>query len=258
MRAVKQFGSLSTSYVNLAALLRHLREQNFTGLIHVVVDQYEAEIQLDGQEGTTASEIDPTTHEASQIPGAIERILVHAREPGGTITVYTASEVSETVSDTQMTTSVAQSDEAASFTVPASAAPPVVAVDWAELLDASGKLIGAIERALLTIGANFESSFHAARVQLGDDYPFLDPTGDIGLNYANREIVLSHQPSSNTLVVGLSECLRRVVNQTAVGKDGKRFRESVAIELAVAARLRPNGLGEFTPQLDRIAGTRVL
>jgi SpoVK/Ycf46/Vps4 family AAA+-type ATPase len=59
-------------------------------------------------------------------------------------------------------------------------------------------------------------------------------------------------------VTGLSECLRRVVNKLATHKQGVRFRERVAVEIAVTARARPDGLVAFKPHLDRIAGTRVL
>ena len=252
MGAVKQFDSLSTSYVNLAALLRHLRKENFTGSIHVVMDQYEAEVQLHGADAPSVSEIDTNTRESSQTAGAMERLLVHAREPGGTIKVYDREYASAEAAQEKDTAAV--EDEAA-ISWPSSGSE--AEVDWTELQDAAGKLIGAVERAVETVGADFDSSFRAARIQLGDDYPFLDPTGN-GLVYANKRIVLSEQPGSQAFVSALTECMRRVVNKMAIGKDSKRFRETVAIELAVAVRLRPNGLSEFTTQLDRIAGTRVL
>src|SRR2546428_13575911 len=88
MGNAKQFDSLSTSYVNLAALLRYLREQDFTGSVHVVLDQYEADVYLNGPGAPTVLEIDSSTRQASQNDGALERLLVHAREPGGTITVF--------------------------------------------------------------------------------------------------------------------------------------------------------------------------
>ncbi len=57
---------------------------------------------------------------------------------------------------------------------------------------------------------------------------------------------------------GLTESLRRVVNKIASRKDGAGFHERLAVELAVAARERENAFAEFTPQQNRIAGTRVL
>jgi len=88
MGAIKRFDNLNTSFVNLAAFLRYLREQNFSGSVHVAIGQYEAEIFLKGSDPTVVFEIDRAAGSSSQDEGAIERVLVHAREPGGTITVY--------------------------------------------------------------------------------------------------------------------------------------------------------------------------
>jgi hypothetical protein len=255
---VKNFESLSTSYVNLAALIRHLRGQNFVGSIQVLVGEYEAEVKLQGLEAPTVLEIDPETRNASKTDGSMERLLVHAREPGGIITVFTserALEPADPIEDGANAVLIA--DELSPPHFETTPLPPAAEVDWIDLLDAGGKLVGAVEHAVQGSGADFESSFRASRIELGDDYPFLDPTGN-ELNYSDKRIVLSRQPPSHMFVAALSECLRRLVDKLAVGKESKRFRETVAIELAVAARVRSGGLGEFTKQLDRIAGTRVL
>ena len=82
MDAVKQFDNLNTSYVNLAALLRYLRGQEFSGSIHVALDEYEAEIFLKGSGPVAVFEIDRGSGVPTEIDGAMERALVHAREPG--------------------------------------------------------------------------------------------------------------------------------------------------------------------------------
>lgn len=258
MSEVKKFDSLSTSYVNLAALLRHLRERSFVGLVRVTLSQYEAEVRMSGDDEPTVSEINLATREAAHTPGAMERLLVHAREAGGTITVYDGGETTDSPAHEQsLPTSSDQDLESELFAAQVPPTPTISEVDWTDLLDSAGKLIGAVERATKSSGADFSSSFRAARIQLGDDYPFLDPTEN-GLTYADKRVTLSEQPSSSSFVTALSECLRRVVNKIAIGKESIRFRETVAIELAVAARLRPTGLNEFMAHLDRIAGTRVL
>lgn len=268
MSTVKKFDDLSTSYVKLAALIRHLREQEFVGKIHVIVDQYEAEVRLSAGEEPVVAEIDRANGRALESKGAMERLLVHARESGGRITVYGTEETAEedSVEETnaggtpvsRMNDPRATSAFTSEFSTPAALDPPSAdEVDWSDLIDAGGRLIGAVERAVNHVGANFESAFRAARIELGDDYPFLDPTAD-GLTYADKTITLNDQPTAGAFVAALSDCLRRVVNKLAIGKEGKRFRETVAIELAVAVRMRPNGLSQFTPQLSQIAGTRVL
>jgi hypothetical protein len=268
MSTVKNFDDLSTSYVNLAALIRHLREQEFVGTIHVIVDQYEAEVRLHAAEEPIVAEIDRANGRALESEGAMERLLVHARESGGKITVYGTEETADgdpvEESEAGGTPVSRKNDPRATsaftseFSTPTALEPPPAdEVDWADLSDAGGKLIGAVERAVNHVGADFESAFRAARIELGDDYPFLDPTTD-GLTYADKTITLNDQPTASAFVAALSDCLRRVVNKLAIGKESKRFRETVAIELAVAARLRPNGLSQLTPQLSQIAGTRVL
>src|SRR5882762_4430338 len=219
MTAVKQFDSVSTSYVNLAALIRYLREQNFVGSVHVLLDQYEAEVRLNGTGAPTVSEIDSATRRASETEGAMERLLVHAREPGGKITVYGSDDETAGATKAEIKStpnSVPQDDEVMTAPPPFAStfatAPAEETIDWADLLDAGGQVVGAVERAVESIGADFESSFRAARIQVGDDYPFLDPTGN-GLSYADKTIILNGQPSVNAFVTGLSECLRRITNK---------------------------------------------
>ena len=251
MAAVKQFDNLNTSYVNLAALLRYLREQNFSGSIHVALNQYEAEMFLTGSGAAAVFEIDRASGVPAQDDGAMERMLVHAREPGGTITVYEGKTQPDGPTGTEGESSVAGFADQ----ITTAPAPPVEPVDWADLFRTSADLIAAVERAVASAGADFATNFRAACIAVGDDYPFLDPTVS-DFKYANGTVSLGASPEKSAYVKGLSECLRRIVNKLAIDKEGKRFRERVAVELAVAARTRT--LGEFKVQLDKIAGTRVL
>jgi len=251
MAAIKRFDNLNTSFVNLAAFIRYLRGQNFSGSIHVAIAQYEAEIFLKGSDPTVVFEIDRAAGSSSQDEGAIERVLVHAREPGGTITVYEGkTEPGSAVEQHAESASPAFTDE-----IPVATAAPDEEVDWDDLLRAGGDTIAAVERAVQSAGLDFAPNLRIACIELGDDYPFLDPSAS-NFSYANGAVTLSDRPSANAYVTGLSEGLRRLINKLAIDKEGKRFRERVAVELAVASRIRP--LGAFTPRLDRIAGTRVL
>jgi hypothetical protein len=253
MAAVKQFEHLNTSYVNLAALLKYLREQNFSGSIHVALDQYEAEIFLKGSGSAAAFEIDRDSGVPTHSEGAMERALVHAREPGGTLTVYEG----KTQPGSTNGRAAEPAKPALADQIPIASALPTEQVDWDGLFRVSGDLIAAVERAVKSVGADFGTNFRTACIAAGDDYPFMDPTAS-NFNYANGTVGLDERPGAGVYVTGLSECLRRTVNKLAIDKEGKRFRERVAVELAVTARMRPNGLGDFKVQLDRIAGTRVL
>jgi hypothetical protein len=255
MPNIKSFQSLSTDYVNLAGLIRHLRESQFAGQLHFVSVSYEAAVQMRGSDLPIV--LERSAGEFTAAAGALERLLVHAREPGGTITIYEPDEQDQP--DEQNTPSASAHDDTVTtpFDIPLPEPASVAVTDWADLLDAAGKLIAGVERAVEFGGSSFESFFRTARIELGDDYPFLDPTSR-EMDYAEKRVILTEHPASATFVSGISECLRRVVNASAVGKENKRFRETVAIELAVAARMRANGLSDFNSQLDKIAGTRVL
>ncbi|HMG72669.1 MAG TPA: hypothetical protein VK582_04140 [Pyrinomonadaceae bacterium] len=132
-------------------------------------------------------------------------------------------------------------------------------IEWGAVMKASGELIGGVERALTGAGADFAALFHAARLELADDYTFLDPmSGEF--TYANSIVTLTGELPIGPYVIGLSEALRRVVNNVATGDRARRVRERVALELFSVTRKRNEILARsgFLPQLDRIAGTKVL
>jgi hypothetical protein len=120
-------------------------------------------------------------------------------------------------------------------------------------------LIACVERAVRAAGADFDTMFRAARMELADDYSFLDPNGG-RFEYINNEVELHSNVASRAFVSGLSEALRRVVERLVAGRRAASLRERVALELAVLARRRGPQLEYFgfMQQLDRIAGTRVI
>jgi hypothetical protein len=142
----------------------------------------------------------------------------------------------------------------------APAAPePIDDIEWGAMVKASGELIGGVERALTGAGADFASLFNAARLELADDYNFLDPiSGEF--TYANSLVNLIGEMPESSYIIGLTEALRRVVDRVATGDCARRVRERVALELFSVARKRKEMMAHsgFLPQLDRIAGTKVI
>lgn len=262
-----KFESLDTSYVSLASLIRYLRERNFVGRLHVALDQYEADVFLYGSEPPSVWESDHSSGRGAQGEEALDRLLVRSREPGGLITVFeqAVDEQAVTLEPTPAETETSETPAGPS-SAPSSildgafenprVEPPAENVDWFNLLKASGELIAAVERAVVSSKGDFGTMFRGARVEIGDDFPFLDPSLG-GFEYAHSVVQLRDRPSASAYVTALTECLRRLVNRMA-DDGGARFRERVAVELVVAARKHPRSLAEFKPNLDRIAGTRVL
>ena len=250
------FEHLDTTFVNVAALLRYLQQRAFVGRIHVVLDEYEADVLLDGAGATRVREVDYTTGRSSQSEDAIQRLLVRAREPGGLVSVYEGAIEAATIDEGEGLKETDEADERASGQ--AETLTPEEE-EWRELVRLSGEIIAAVERAVLSARADFAGVFRAARLELADDFSFLDPATR-RFEYANASARLKASPGMKAYVAGLCECLRRVVSKTAQGGQAGRVRERVALELAVLARRRQTPLSRFklAQQFDRIAGTRVL
>jgi len=286
------YENLDTSFVNLWALLRYLMQRGVVGRIHVELPDYTADVFLNGSSTPMVHEVDQATGRDSLEEAALHRLVVRAREPGGTITVYEgeAEAANGAQKPTPESAAVASGfaapdvyevngvDETVDATRPATVSSPpilesaaskmIAAVqksnagkggDWLALIGISGELIAAIESAATGVGADFAAIFNATRLELADDYTFLDPSAN-RFSYADRVVKISAKPGAGPYVAAIGELLRRVVDKIAVGERGGRIRERVALELAKLARKRREPLTQFNldMQLDRIAGTRVL
>ena len=265
MNQLVKLETLDTSFVNLGALIRHLRQRNFVGRVKIALEEYEADVFLYGSEEPRIWEKNHTTGRGAQGKDAMERLLVRARDPGGVITIYegpdetaNANQSSSASTETRVDPETQDSPESI-----VAAAVPVIQpelndeIDWDNLLAASAELIAAVERAADSVHEDFASHFRSALIAIGDDYPFLDPTAGI-FQYRNAKVHLRQQPDGADFISSLTESLSRVVSKLVTGNAGERFRERVAVELAVVARRKGNVFNEFTSRLDRIAGTRVL
>ena len=245
-----KFDTLDTSYVSLVALIRYLRANQFTGRLHVALEQYESDVFLYGAEPPSVWENDHAAGRESRGEEALQRLLVRAREPGGIITVYQGAQEPEAV--------VPHASAASASEVPIVDNETVG--EGSELSNAvavSTEVINAVERAVVSAGISFADQLHHARIDVGDDYVFLDPTVG-GFEYTDSKVTLQTMPSVSVYVQGIVEVLKRVVDRVSDRQGETYIRERVAVELAMAARRVPDALEQFSAQLDRIAGTRVL
>jgi len=291
------YEDLDTSFVNLWALLRYLTQRELVGRVHVELADYTADVFLTGSSTPMVHEIDHAAGRNVLEEAALHRLVVRAREPGGKITVFEGEDEAareatqpsagavrsiEPVTQAEVVNAVpaAVADiDRESFTVPdqvmasstvlESAGSKLIKAlskgttqkqgEWADLVEISGELIAAVERATVAVAADFTALFHAVRLELADDYTFLDPSVN-RFSYSESAVEISAKPGAGPYVAAISESLRRVVDKIAVGERGGRVRERVALELARLARKRREPLTRFNldMQLDRIAGTRVL
>jgi hypothetical protein len=290
--------NLDTSFVNLWSLLRSLSQRGFIGRVHVELKDYTADVYLTGSNAPLVHEIDRAAGRETLEREALHRLVLRARESSGSISVFEGADEAvfvrsaaapEAIIETDAPVPIDEKpphgsieappqivdqppkselvvtdlDDASTVSTETSFAEPGAeddgTIDWSDVVKASGELIGVVERALTGAGADFASLFQATRLELADDYTFLDPLSN-GFEYANSLVSVTHELPPHTYVAGLSEALRRVVERVATGDRARRVRERVALELALLARRRRELLTRsgFQAQFDRIAGTKVI
>ena len=278
------YENLDTSFVNVWALLRYLSQRSFIGRVHVELENYSADVFVNGSETPLVHEIDRDADTDVVEEAALHRLVLRVRESSGSINVYEG--VSESIPPQTKSAIEAPSlaEEVARAAEPEAATPEavessagkdeeetVVAADtvtvvssansdeWSETVRVSGELIAGVEHAANSLGADFASLFRETRISLADDYPFLDPMAG-QLRYDNSSVTVNGNSQPAGYVAGVSEALRRVIDQIATGERERRTRERIALELARVARKHNEALARsgFSEQLDRIAGTKVL
>lgn len=82
------YENLDTSFVNLSALIRYLRLREFVGSIKIELNNYQAEIVLMEGNKLSVREHDKISGRTGEGEEAFQRILIRAREAGGTVHVY--------------------------------------------------------------------------------------------------------------------------------------------------------------------------
>jgi len=283
------YQNLDTEFVNLWSLLRKLTQQGFIGRVHVELPDYSADVFLDGSSTPLVREIDRAANTETIEQGLLHRVVLRARETPGVINVFAGADEATTQPTPAVTpeyqrtfdrsraadsnilpeTPEAMSEAISNPVTHEQAAAPIEGredvyrsgsyEDWPAILTATGELIGAVERGVNAAGGDFAALFGAVRLELADDYIFLDPIAQT-LHYSDGVVSLRTQPAVGVFVAGLSEALRRTVNLVAFGDRERRVRERIALEILPVARRRTDTLERsgLRPQLDRIAGTIVI
>src|SRR6185436_7070806 len=151
-------------------------------------------------------EIDRAANTDTVEQGALHRVVLRARETPGIINVFAGIDeatvprpaaalgdppvrietspvsVDKGIEEELPRESANETAESFAFSAPPSTTPPSEAVyrtgsydDWPAILAVTGELVGAIEKAINAAGADFLSIFNRVRLELADDYVFLDP-----------------------------------------------------------------------------------
>lgn len=282
------YENLDTSFVNVWALLRYLSQRSFVGRVHVELENYSADVFVNGSETPLVREIDRGAGTDVVEEAALHRLVLRVRESSGSINVYEGAEEAippqveseqesqppaeeiaavaepeaatlEAATPEAMRSSTGDEEETVAATDTVTVVQQANTGEWSETMRVSGELIAGVEQAANSLGANFASLFRETQISLADDYPFLDPMAG-QLRYENSSVTVNGDSQPQGYVAGISEALRRVVDQIATGERERRTRERIALELARVARKNSEALARsgFSEQLDRIAGTKVL
>lgn len=209
--------NLSTSFVNVTALVRHLSDLQFTGIVRIDLSSYEAEIIFTPSGKVQAREYDRLRGRIAQGKHALKRILVRAREPLGRIHVL-RTDIRETVDylkkpfvDDRIV-SQAQAGASDGDRAPRTSSAAPASQTHETLRALANELLCVFDNAFSRTGLNFENAFENACLFVCDEYGFLDPEcGEV--SYADGVLAIRSFPEKTELFHGLITALKHILDR---------------------------------------------
>jgi len=221
MRGKPIHENLSTTFVDLSALVRHLKNLQFVGIVRLEMASYEAEIFFTAAGRLQAREYDRLAGRYAQGERAFRRILGRAREPMGRIHVLrfepeeTAALLRKAFADDRI---VSQAREAAfgpADTVVADIAGIITAktsspVPGREDAALAVELILTMKDPFDRAKIDFDAAFQAACRAAADRHTFLDP--DSGqFAFGGDFIAVSPRVATTELFDGITAALSHMI-----------------------------------------------
>ena len=286
------YENLDTAFVNLSALVKYLRQREFVGRVRVELNSYEADIVLSEGNKIGVREHDKISGRTAEGEEVFQRLLIRARETGGTIHVY------QTVKEIELTPQVAAetsnghkpveavittpsqngtATKVAKVTdVPAKSAPThhpkfpfdlsnrmenkvrqtqLSDQDWQILLGLTGELLGIIDKTLAEAKLDFKLAFSKARSEISADYPFLHPAAKV-FEYADGKVIMHEQVSPKLFVASIIESLRRILDKLGANPKFTEVYRATTQKILALINHRQNFYNKFSiaPQLKKIVG----
>lgn len=250
--------NLSTSFVNLAALLRHLRRLQFVGTISVELSSYDAEIELLSSGAIRAVERDYSDGRVEIGDGALQRILIRAREAGGLIQVYRAGEVNRVFIDRKIVAGANRmlngkfDTHVSNFEGVNPSEPTIMKMNvpespenWSELLSIMTELLRTLDDSLSSANIEFSDAFQTACGFASFNHPFLDPETDV-VTYRDGYISVRSKVSNQELSDGLVEAISHIMDRLREDQQFGKLHHSTLHKLRVLANRR-------RPQFEKFA-----
>lgn len=228
--------NLSTSFVDVDALVRYLRGLQFVGSVHIEMCGYEADIIFTASNRLQARECDHATGLTAQGAEAFRRILVKARESHGRIHVYQSSNgLAETVSgNTHVDAGIAArarltisalSDSPAPHIMPNS--KPKITGGWDVLLNLTAELLHTVEESLEGAGLSFAEEFAKACAAVAEDYPFIHPNRGL-FEYRCGSVRFATMLSRERFLSAVLKAVERIFNRLLDEPQLSGLREKTA------------------------------
>lgn len=221
MRGKPIHENLSTTFVDLSALVRHLKNLQFVGTVRLELASYEAEIFFTVAGRLQAREYDRLAGRFAQGERAFKRILVRAREPMGRINVF-RSEPEEAATYLRRAfvdgNIVSMAKEAAfgpaetivSNFAAITGAKPARPARSREDAALAMELILTIKDPYDRAKMDFDTAFQAACRAVADRHSFLDPEGGL-FAFGEEFIAVSPKVSTTELFDGIAAALSHMI-----------------------------------------------
>lgn len=222
--------NLSTSFVNFTALLRHLREMQFVGVIRLELSSYEAEVIFTAPRRLQAREYDRLAGRVAQGEKAFRRIIERSREPLGRIHVFqaeskdAAAHLSKALIDDRIVAGARETIFGLSDTPVADRSLLDEGLSDApsdEVIGLASELISTVKDPFDRAKMDFQTAFEMACAAIGEEYLFASPgKGTISFRDGCLK-VMGKVPVTelfDTVSAVLSHMIRRLRGDARYGK----------------------------------------
>lgn len=245
--------NLSTSFVNIAALVKHLNRLQFVGRVHIELSSYEADVSFRSPNRVHAREYDHISGTLCEGEKALNNILERAKEPNGRIHVYPELEqptmpsaervfVDEKIISGARKMAYGDCDSMA-FVAEASSEKSL-ARDREELKELVLELLKNAAAAFSKQRLDFEGLFRNASQLNADRYSFLDPEAGL-IEFKNGRLFVSEHVSAENLANGVSAVFGHILLRLRENRELKKLYNFTIHRMRLV-------LGRRNPLLERL------
>jgi len=214
--------NLNTSFVNVAALVRYLRQLQFVGSVRIELSSYEADIVFTGSKSIRAREYDHIAGRISHGEHALKRILIRAKEPHGRIHVYKSVNASAVHDDGSvfvdksiMTNAREMATSAGGTTTKEQNFEFIMSTRDGEnalVLAALSEFLRDVDQGLAKGKLSFSAAFRNACDEIAADYPFMKQARGTTI-YRDGEIHLTEAADASRVAEAVFAALLPIFNR---------------------------------------------